>query len=266
MADPLEGKVILITGAAGGFGTAMIRQFVRAGSHLILADLARDTLEARAALVLQEAGLEARANQILGSIAADLSTDEGCAATYAQTVAIAPHIDILVNNAGIGMSGFFAEIPQDQWEKLMQINLLAPMRLTYRFLPDMMARRSGHIVNISSLAGISGTPTITPYSTAKFGLRGFSEALANELEASHHIYSTAIYPFFARTAILNSAHYGNAPRGTLPDRLIYDPDFVVEQLLRGIRRRRREVFPGAVPRVAYWLRRFAPGVLRRVPV
>jgi short-subunit dehydrogenase len=265
MADPLAGKVILITGAAGGFGTAMIRQFIRAGSKLILADLARDHLEAQAARVLKEAGLEAQASQILGYVGADLSTDEGCAETYAQTVAIAPHIDILVNNAGIAMSGFFAEIPQDTWEKLMQVNLLAPMRLTYRFLPDMMARRSGHIVNVSSLAGISGTPTITPYSTAKFGLRGFSEALANELE-SFDIHTTAIYPFFARTAILNSAHYGSAPRSTLPDRLTYDPDFVVEQLLRGIRRQRREVFPGAVPRVAYWLRRFAPGLLRRISV
>ena len=263
MAYSLAGKVILITGAAGGFGSAMIRQFLRAGSRLILADLARDILEARVAGVLKEAHLEARSNQILGYIAADLATDEGCAATYEQTLAIAPHIDMLVNNAGIAMSGFFAEIPQAQWEKLLAINLLAPMRLTYRFLPDMMAQHNGYIVNISSLAGISGTPMIVPYSTAKFGLRGFGEALGNELKA-YHIDMTNIYPFFARTAILQSPHYGSAPRATLPDRILYTPDFVVEQLLRGIRRRRREVFPGAVPRVAYWLRRFAPFAIPRI--
>ncbi len=263
MAYSLDGKVILITGAAGGFGGAMVRQFLRAGSRLILADLARDALEARVATILKESHLEARASQILGYVAADLATDAGCAATHAQAIAISPHIDMLVNNAGIAMSGYFAEIPQDAWEKLMAINLLAPMRLTYRFLPAMMARRSGYIVNVSSLAGITGTPSIVPYSTAKFGLRGFGEALGNEL-ASHHIHTTNIYPFFARTAILDSPHHGSATRTQLPDRILYSPDFVVEQLLRGIRRQRREVFPGAVPRVAYWLRRFAPFALPKM--
>ncbi|MBA3824413.1 MAG: SDR family NAD(P)-dependent oxidoreductase [Ktedonobacterales bacterium] len=263
MAYSLEGKVVLITGAAGGFGAAMIRQFLQAGSRLVLADLAQDALSARVAGIVKAAQLEPRMGQILGYIGADLASDAGCAAVHAQTVAITPHIGMLVNNAGIAMSGHFTDMPQAQWEQLMAINLLAPMRLTYRFLPAMMARRSGYIVNISSLAGIAGTPMIVPYSTAKFGLRGFGEALANEL-APYHINTTNLYPFFARTAILESPHYGAAPRTQLPDRILYSPDFVIEQLLRGIRRRRREVFPGAVPRVAYWLRRFAPFALPKM--
>jgi short-subunit dehydrogenase len=263
MSYALDGKTILITGAAGGFGTAMIRQFLQAGSRLILADLDRDILEQRTTLALKAAHLEAQSSAILGYVAADLSSEDGCAEAHAQATAIAPQIDMLVNNAGIAMSGFFAQIPEPQWEKLIAINLLAPMRLTYRFLPAMMARRSGYIVNVSSLAGISGTPTLVPYSTAKFGLRGFGEALANELSA-YNINVTNLYPFFARTAILESPHYGDAPRGELSERLLYTPDFVIEQLVRGIRRQRREVFPGAVPRTVYWLRRFAPAVLRRI--
>ncbi len=263
MADPLAGKVIVITGAGGGFGQALTRQLVRAGSRLVLADVDAPVLRDQAARTLKVAGLDDRADQIIGYVAGDLSTTAGCDDVYAQVMALAPQVDILINNAGIGMSGLFSEIPEDRWEQLMQINLLAPMRLTARFLPAMMARRSGQIANVSSVAGIIGTPQLVPYSTAKFGLRGFSEALAHELKP-YGIAVTVVYPFFARTPILQSAHYGTQPQGQLPERLVYDPDFVMEQFLRGIRRHQREVFPGALPRALYWLHRFAPWAMPKL--
>ncbi len=263
MRTDLNGKIVVITGAGGGFGQAMIRRFLRAGSRLVLADVDREALQATAARVMKEAGIEGRADNILGYVASDLSSDEGCEALYRQVTALTPQVDILVNNAGIGMSGLFAETPQDRWEQLMAINLLAPMRLTYRFLPGMMQRRSGHIANVSSVAGLIGTPHIVPYSTAKFGLRGFGEALANELQP-YNIHVTTIYPFFARTPILESAHYGSAPRSSLPDRMTYDPDFVMAQFIRGIQRQQREVFPGVVPRLLYVLRFLAPRAIPRL--
>jgi short-subunit dehydrogenase len=263
MADVLQGKIVAITGAAGGFGQAMVRQFMRAGSQVVLADVREDALRTATAHVLKEAGLEAQAGQILGYVGSDLSTQAGCDAAYAQMAALAPQIDILVNNAGIGMSGLFSETPRDRWEALMQINLLAPMRLVACALPAMLARRSGHIVNVASVAGIIGTAQLVAYSTAKFGVRGFSEALANEVQP-YGIAVTALFPFFSRTPILQSPHYGSQPQQALPDSMITDPDDVIAALLRGIRRKQREVYPDRTARVLHFLKRYAPGIIPRL--
>lgn len=263
MADVLQGKVVAITGAAGGFGQAMVRQFVRAGSQLVLADVQADVLHDTTARVLKEAGLEGQAGRILGYVGSDLSTDAGCDAAYAQMAALAPQIDILVNNAGIGMSGMFTETPRDRWETLMQINLLAPMRLTACALPAMLARRSGHIVNVASVAGIIGTANLVAYSTAKFGVRGFSEALAQEVKP-FGIAVTALFPFFSRTPILQSPHYGAQPQTPLPDWMITDPDAVIAALLRGIRRKKREVYPDRFARTLHFLKNHAPRLIPRL--
>ena len=260
MPKSLRGAVVLITGAGGGLGQSMVRQFLAAGSQLILADRDAQELQATTTAVLSKTNLTHAPDAILGYLAADLATAEGAQSLYDAAMPLAPSIDILVNNAGIGMSGSFAEIPQDRWELLMQINLLAPMRLTSLFLPAMIARHSGHIVNISSVAGLVGSPQLVPYSAAKFGLRGFSEALAGDVKR-HGIAVTALYPFFARTPILQSPHYGTTPQTKLPDRILYDPDFVIQKLLRGIQRGKLHVYPGMIPREVDLLRRFAPGLL-----
>jgi short-subunit dehydrogenase len=251
----LEGKVVLITGAGGGFGREMIRQFLEAGSYLILADREHTALHAAASTIAARMRPQ-RQGKLLGYIAADLSSAAGCDDLYQQSRAIAPQIDLLINNAGIAVGGPFTAIPQEQWERLMQINLLAPMRLTARFLPEMIARGSGHIVNVSSSAGLVGTPGIAAYSAAKWGLRGFGEAIANECDG-HGIVVTTIYPFFARTPILDAPQFG-VEKQTLPSWILYEPQFVVAALLDGIRRNKRHVYPGWIPKIIAWVQRFAP--------
>jgi NAD(P)-dependent dehydrogenase (short-subunit alcohol dehydrogenase family) len=250
----LHEKVVLITGAGGGFGQAMIRQFLHAGSHLILSDLHAPTLWRTADAVVS--GLEAPAGKILGCVEADLSSAAGCDTLYQQCRAVAPALDILVNNAGIAFFGPFADVPQEKWERLVQVNLLAPMRLTAKFLPAMIARRSGHIVNVVSVAGLIGAPGLSTYSAAKFGLRGFAEALHAEVRP-YGIDVTNIYPFFAQTPILQSERFG-PERKPLPDQLLYDPDFVIAELIRGIRRGKLHVLPGVIPRQIDFLRRMTP--------
>ena len=113
----------------------------------------------------------------LAAVAADLATEEGCGVIAGTCAAkdIAP--DLLINNAGIGMGGRIDHVPRERWETMMQLNLLAPMRLTNLFLPSMIERGSGHIVNISSLAGWVGSEGLSGYCASKFGLRGFGESL-----------------------------------------------------------------------------------------
>jgi short-subunit dehydrogenase len=250
----LDSRVVLITGAGGGFGREMIRQFLRAGSFLVLADRELAPLH-RAASEVASLVPPGR-GRLLGYVAADLSTNAGCNDLFRQTQAITPHVDVLVNNAGIGVSGSFADIPPEHWERLMAINLLAPMRLTACFLPGMTARGSGHIVNVSSVAGLVGSPGMTAYSTSKWGLRGFGEAIGNEY-AAHGIAVTTIYPFFSRTAILDSLHFG-PERNPLPAWMVYEPAQVVAALIKGIQRNKRHVYPGAIPKVINLLARLVP--------
>lgn len=257
----LHSKIVVITGAGGGFGREMIRQFLQAGSFLVLAD--REPASLQQAVTEVTATLGPVPGKILGFVVADLASEAGCTDLHRQVQAITPTVDILVNNAGIAYNGPFPVIPQEKWERLMEVNLLAPMRLTAKFLPAMIQRRSGHLVNISSSAGLVGTPGLAAYSASKWGLRGFGEAIAHEVEGLG-VGVTTIYPFFARTPILQSEQFGLTEPQTLPDWLLYEPSFVVAALLDGIRKRKRHVYPGALPRLINAIQRFAPWLTPRL--
>lgn len=246
----LTNKVVLLTGAGGGFGRSLGRLLLAEGCRLILADLPGEALRAAA-------GAAPGPGAVLGAVAADLSDPAGADALYADAVAISPQIDILINNAGLAVYGRIDQVPQNEWERLMQVNLLAPMRLTCLALPAMVARRGGHIVNISSAAGLMGAAGLSAYNASKFGLRGFSESLAIEV-ARHGVHVTTIYPFFTRTPILASPQYGVVRRRTLPRLIVGDPDKVMRALVRGIKRRQRHIYPGLIAKAIHVLRRLGP--------
>ncbi|MBD1913831.1 MULTISPECIES: SDR family NAD(P)-dependent oxidoreductase [unclassified Leptolyngbya] len=254
----LKDAVVLITGATGGFGQEITRQLLMAGSRLILADLDGAKLEQLAAM---QSSISA--GKVLACVAAELSTVEGCELLYKQVQALNTSIDILINNAGIAVFGRMDEVPRDQWERLMQINLLAPMRLSSLFVPEMIARRSGHIVNISSAAGWVAIAGLTHYATSKFGLRGFSEGLQAEVKP-YNVRVTAVYPFFSRTPILQSKRYGSLQEKAkgIPDNLITDPAVVIRHTIRAIERNQLHVFPDRTAYILHLLKRFAPWLLK----
>lgn len=250
----LDGQIILVTGAAGGFGQCLIRQLLAEGARLILSDLSRAPLVA-AAEAAARAGPRWR-GRILGFVGADLSTPEGAARLHEGAAAISPRVDVLINNAGLALLGRIDHIPAERWERLMQVNLLAPMRLTGLLLPQMVARRGGHIVNICSAASLLGAPGMSAYNASKFGLRGFSEALAADLRGSG-VDVTAIYPFFARTPILESEQFGYGERRALPAHMLYEPDFIIAELIRGVKARRLHIYPGLIAKQIHLLRRLS---------
>lgn len=254
----LKDAVVLITGATGGFGQELTRQLLKAESRLILTDLEADRLEQHVANLQQEIST----GGVLACLVADLSTSEGCDLLYHRVQSLNTPIDILINNAGIAVFGRMDEVPPEQWERLLCINLLAPMRLSSLFVADMIARRSGHIVNLSSAAGWLATPGLTHYSTSKFGLRGFSEGLLVEVKP-YNVRVTAVYPFFSRTPILQSKRYGTLAEETedIPDYLITDPAVVMRRTIRGIERNQLHVFPDRIAYTAHLLKRFAPWLL-----
>ena len=244
-------KTVLITGAGGGFGRQLVRQFRTKGAKLILTDVTDQALLG----VVDDAG-----DDLVASVAADLASQEGCdtVAELCTSRDVLP--DILVNNAGIGFAGRLDHAPRDHWESLMQLNLLAPMRLSNLLLPGMIERDSGHIVNVSSLAGWLGSRGLSAYCASKFGLRGFGMALAADLEGTG-VNVTNIYPSFSQTAILDSPQFGYEERRTVPEYLISEPSDVVAQMIEGVRRNRLHVFPDKYARIIHYLSRFAPWLL-----
>jgi short-subunit dehydrogenase len=197
---------------------------------------------------------------LLAAVAADLATEEGCGviAGTCSAKGIAP--DLLVNNAGIGVAGRIDNVPRERWETLMQLNLLAPMRLTNLFLPTMIERGSGHIVNISSLAGWVGSEGLSSYCASKYGLRGFGESLFADVEPLG-IKVTNVYPCFSRTPILDSAQYGYEERRAVPEYLISEPADVVARIIDGVQRDKLHVFPDKHARRIHYIQRFVPWLI-----
>lgn len=247
----LKDKIVLLTGAGGGFGKHMTQQFRDAGSKLVLTDISSKALRAPE----EDAG-----DALLVSVAADLASEEGCGIIAGTCTAKGIVPDVLVNNAGIGVAGRLDHVPRERWETLMQLNLLAPMRLVNLFLPGMIERGTGHIVNISSLAGWVGSHGLSAYCASKFGLRGFAEALGADLEDTG-LRVTTVYPCFSRTPILDSEQFGFDERRAVPEYLISEPADVVAQIIRGVQRNRPHVFPDKHARRIHYLKRFTPWVI-----
>lgn len=257
----LEAATVLITGAGGGFGQVLTRQLLAKGSRLILTDHPAAQLTARIKSRPDPSAATAT-GQVLACIDSDLSGAAGCDDLYAAVQALNVTPDIVINNAGMALAGNQIDIPRDRWETMMEVNLLSPMRLSSRFAADMIARRQGHIVNISSLAGWIAPPGLTAYAASKYGLRGFSEGLRYEL-APHQVKVTTVYPFFSRTPLLSSPRFGAlaASDKALPPVLTTDPQRIMARTIRAIERNQTEVFPDQYAWLGQWVKRYCPVAL-----
>jgi len=246
-------KVIFVTGAAGGFGQQFIRQFLEQGAYLILTDINNDHLEKSASEIFKS--IPDCKGKIIGTFASDLSTRKGCEDAFADALKISKDIDILINNAGLINYGAFHEIPIEKWETLMQVNLMAVMYLSHNFMNYFVPKKSGHILNISSVSGFIATSYGTPYSTSKFGVRGFGMALHGEAKQVG-INVTNVYPFYSPTLLLQTKTDGSSTTKQLPVFLYDSPELIVRAAIKGLRKNKLHVYPGILPRVLYTLTKF----------
>jgi 3-oxoacyl-[acyl-carrier protein] reductase len=171
----LKDKVTIITGGGTGIGKAITLAFAAEGAVVVVAARTLSRLEEVAKAVRAKGG-KARAIQT------DISDHEQVKRMVAQTMNEFGQIDILVNNAALGTfnNADVVDMNLDNWHNLLAVNLTGAMLCSREVLKDMIPRRSGNIVNISSVAGISGVPKESPYSISKWGLIGFTETLAIE--------------------------------------------------------------------------------------
>lgn len=228
----LRGATALVTGASGGIGRATAIALSRKGARLKLTG--RD--EAALAQAVSAAGGPAGSGQVEHMVA-DLLKD----ADLERLVAWAGHdVDVLVNNAGEGWAGPFVAMDDRRAEDLVRVNLEAPMRLTSALLPDMIARKRGHVVNVGSIAGHVGVAFETVYATTKWGLTGFTESLRNELTGTG-VGITLVSPGVVRTQFFERSGH---PYDRLFPPLI-SPDRVARAIVRAAQTGAQDVF---VPR------------------
>jgi 3-oxoacyl-[acyl-carrier protein] reductase len=196
---PLAGQVALVTGAGRGIGAAIARKLARMGAATVLCGRTRRTLEATAAAI-SEAGGEAK---VIHCDVTDLSSVEAAAK---QVETNFNRLDILMNNAGIGgFGGPLHQLPPDSWDQVLNTNLRGVYYCIRAFAPMMIRARSGHIVNISSLAGKNALPNGAAYAASKWGLNGLSYSVAEELRV-HNIRVEVICPGSVDTEL--SPHAG----------------------------------------------------------
>ena len=177
MSRRFEGKTVIVTGASSGIGEAAARMFAREGAEVVLVARSADALERIAASIAADGGV--------AMVSATDVTDSGaCAAMLESAEAQFGAINVLVNNAGYNCRGSVEEVPAEELERVVDINLKAPIRLTRQVLPYLRRARKGAIVNVASLAGRIPLAFESTYSATKFGLRAFTFALAEELEGT----------------------------------------------------------------------------------
>jgi short-subunit dehydrogenase len=221
----LSGNVLL-TGATGGIGHAIARAFAAQGAQLLLTGRRAEVLEPLAA----EVGGRA--------IACDLSDR----ADVERLLAEAGDVDVLVANAALPASGELTELTQEQIDRMLEVNLRAPIAIARALAPGMIERRRGHLVFIASLAGKAASPASALYSATKFGLRGFALGLREDLRP-HGVGVSTVLPGFIRDAGMFADAGIELPRGVGTR----SPEQVAAGVIRAIERNRAEVDVAPAP-------------------
>lgn len=222
----LQGKKALITGAGKGIGRALAIALAREGVHVAL--LARTMSD------LNKVAEELKAYPVKTLVVtADVADIQAVNAAADQVKAGFGEIDILINNAGISSFGSFMELEPSRWEDIVKINLFGAYYVTRAFLPGMIARQTGDIVNISSTAGLRGAAVTSAYSASKFGLIGLSESLMQEVR-KYHIRVSTLTP---STVSTDMARELNLTDGN-PEKVMQPEDFA-EFIVNNLKLNRR---------------------------
>jgi len=258
----LDGRLALVTGAASGIGRASALAFARRGARLAICDL-------------NEAGLaetEAEARRLGAEVLArrvDVARADAMAAFADEVHARAPAVDLLMNNAGVGLGGGLLDTTLEDWRWIVDINLFGVVHGIHCFVPKMVERRRGHVVNVASMAGYVASSTLPAYTTTKYAVVGLSESLREEL-APHGIGVTAVCPGIINTPIVRTSRWrGGAAREDVREfaarafaRRNYPPERVAENVLAAVQRNRAVAPISPEAWTFYYLKRLAPGLVR----
>jgi NAD(P)-dependent dehydrogenase (short-subunit alcohol dehydrogenase family) len=259
LAEHYLGKRCFLTGAASGIGRATALRLAGYGAELYLTDRNADGLA--------ETVADARAlgAQVPEHRAVDIADYDDVAAFAADIHARHPAMDIVMNIAGVSAWGTVDQLTHQQWNKMVAINLMGPIHVIEEFLPPMVAAgRGGHLVNVSSAAGIVALPWHAAYSASKYGLRGASEVLRFDL-ARHRIGVSLVVPGAVKTPLVGTVEIAGVDRedahvARWVERFgghAVSPERAAEKILAGVAKNRYLIYTSADIRALYAFKRLA---------
>jgi all-trans-retinol dehydrogenase (NAD+) len=222
----LSDKRVLVTGAGQGLGRALAMEFARAGAEVIVTDVDAK----RATSVAQELSADGRPPL---AYTLDVTSAEQVREVRERIQAERGPIDILVNNAGVVFGGPFLDVPLERHRRTLDINLGGILTLTHAFLPDLLARPEGYVVNIVSASAVIALPWATSYASSKAAALSFSDSLREELRlmGRRNVRVLAVCPSYISTGLFDGA---KAPAMTW----ILKPDFVARKTVQAVQRGR----------------------------
>lgn len=253
--NPFQDAVVLVTGGAQGLGKALCEELGRRGAVVVVTDVREEEARAVAEGIVKVGGRAlAAALDVRDPMAFERLLDE--------TISTHGRLDYLFNNAGLAATGEARDLGLDVWRKVLDVNLWGVIHGATAAYSRMVRQGRGHIVNISSLAGLVGMALGTPYATSKSGVVGFSLTLRSEGQ-DLGVQVTAVCPAFIRTRIFDNGTYvGTTKEGLLaliPFKFV-DVDVAARAVLRGVERNKALVVFPFYARVLSWLARLSPGI------
>jgi NAD(P)-dependent dehydrogenase (short-subunit alcohol dehydrogenase family) len=253
------GKRCLITGAASGIGRATALRLAAQGAELYLTDRNPDGLD------LTAADASALGAQVPAHRTLDIANYAEVKGFGADIHAKHPSMDVVMNIAGVSAWGTVDRLSHEQWSKMVAINLMGPIHVIETFVPPMVAAgRGGHLVNVSSAAGLVALPWHAAYSASKYGLRGVSEVLRFDL-AKHRIGVSVVVPGAVKTPLINTVEIAGVDRedprvARWVDRFgghAVTPEKAADKILAGVARNRYLIYTSQDIRALYAFKRLA---------
>lgn len=258
----LSGKRVLVTGAASGIGRAVAQAAGRDGARLVLIDRNADQLAAAVA------DLRAGGADVVLAEPVDVTDRAAVEALAAATHAQGGSVDVVMNVAGVAAWGTVDRLEHRHWQAMVDVNLMGPIHVIESFVPAMIAAgRGGHLVNVSSAAGLVGLPWHAAYSASKFGLRGVSEVLRFDLR-QHGIRVSLVCPGGVATGLTETVEIAGVDQTTPAfarlqahfRRRAVTPDQAAAAILRGMRRKRYLVYTSRDIQALFLVQRLCPPV------
>ncbi|HXX05797.1 MAG TPA: SDR family NAD(P)-dependent oxidoreductase [Candidatus Bathyarchaeia archaeon] len=241
-----SGKVVVITGASSGIGKEAAKEFAKLHASLALVSRDRNKLED----IAKE--LSKYKTEIL-ICQCDVSQKEQVNKMSKEVLEKFATIDVLVNNAGFGIYNTIKDTKIEEIESQMNTNYFGMVYCTKTFLPKMLENKSGHIVNVASVAASFGIPAMASYCASKFAMLGFSESLYHELRGTG-VGITVVSPIMVRTNFFNHNSFGKMPRYTMS----LSANTVAKAVVRASSSPRLEIVVPQVIRIAIWMKQTFP--------
>ena len=253
-------KVVVITGAGSGLGRALAIALAREGAHLALSDINRKALDETMTLLPEQRGAESQAR----AYTLDVASRQAVFDHADRVLEDFGVVHFLFNNAGATIIGTVEHTSIEEFEWQLGINMWGVLYGTKAFLPGMLQRGEGCIVNISSVFGLVSFPTQGAYNMSKFAVRALTECLWSELEGTG-VRAVSVHPGGIRTDIANTARrassygeYEAAMEGGAERMLTMPPEICAAEILNGLLRGKRRIVTGNKGRTLSWISRLFP--------